>query len=137
MFMFDSTGRPVDSRWFAIDRAVKEYDERLFVGVHEGQLTVFIKMAYPDDPYPVFGLGLVDSEPPHPEDVIKRLALADTRRRGSEILDRMNKENAQRRARADQALLDERQDIYERLEYAMRSLGWSPGFVSTRARPRG
>lgn len=130
-------GTLVDIKTYRIQRAINEYDERLFLGLKDGQLTVFVRMPYPDDPWPVFGLGVFNGELPEPADVVRRIAQADTARRGSEILDRVNKGNARIKVAKDNDLLDARRDVYERLEHALRSTGHSPGFQSFRARSRG
>lgn len=89
-----------------VDRAVNEYDERLSFARNEqtGDWCVFIKMERgwdgPDAGLPVIGFG---REIPHPEDALKRLHNADSVRRGSEILDSINRHN---------------EDIDKQLDYA-------------------
>ena len=89
----------VDLRVTRLDRAAKDYDERLAVGRNEqnGRWAVFIRTARgtfpPLDLYPVLDLGLDVERLPHPDDLQKRLYESDTRRHGARILERMNREN--------------------------------------------
>lgn len=93
-------GRGVVSlRVTALDRAAREYDERLRVGRNEdtGDWCVFIQMARgtfpPTDLYPLLGMGPNEDALPDPQLLRERLWKSDTLRHGNEILDRMNREN--------------------------------------------
>ena len=130
----------VNLRLYRINQAISEYDERLFLGRQpNGELTVFIRMPHGQAPFPVFGLAGVEKaegdEYPYPEAVVRRLHQADTRRRGSEILDRMNKHNAKLEADRAAPLLDTRRQAYEMLEFHLRQMGMTehtgPVFIPT------
>ncbi len=130
----------VNPRLYRINQAINEYDERLFLGRQpNGELTVFIRMPHGTAPWPVFGLAGVpkssDEEYPDPREVVRKLHGADTRRRGSEILDRMNKENEKLMQEKNAPLLETRRQAYEMLEFHLRKLGMTdhggPVFIPT------
>jgi hypothetical protein len=133
----------VEPALYRIAQAVEQYDERLFLGrlPEDGKLYVFVKM--PRDmgipPMTVFGLAAVqhEGEFPTPEQVIKKLHEADTTRHAGRLIDRINAANAKVKKDRDAQGLDKRRDVYERLEFYLRQLGYSPVIKSTRPRVRG
>lgn len=97
-----------------VDKAVREYDERLRFGRNEltGDYCIFIKMPRnyiggvpsPEGPlYPVIGFG---KEIPEAGYAIHRLRKADTMRHGEAILREMNKHNESVTADIDKAADD-------------------------------
>lgn len=108
-----------------IQRAVEEYDERLVLARHNvtGDWVIFIKVDR-DTLYPVIGLG--PELPTDPEEVQRRLYLADGQRRGTEILDQVNRHNdAIRKAKRD-ATDEAIGETAEHLEWGYRQEGWHP-----------
>lgn len=69
----------VDLHVAKVDRAVSEYDERLYLDRHpeNGDWVIMIKMERPSDPYPVLGLQY---DLPDVRDVIQRLRESDSTR---------------------------------------------------------
>jgi hypothetical protein len=100
----------VSLRVTALDRAAREYDERLRVGKNEdtGDWCVFIQMARgtfpPNDLYPLYGMGQDENALPEPHELKKKLYETDTVRHGDELRQRMNRENEDlKRAQAKKA----------------------------------
>src|SRR6478609_1309476 len=89
----------VSLRVTALDRAAREFDERLRVGKNEetGDWCVFIQMARgtfpPHDLYPLYGMGPNEHALPEPHELKKKLYETDTVRHGDELRQRMNREN--------------------------------------------
>lgn len=111
----------VDPKLRAAQRVVERYDEKLMLARHEGtgDWCVFLtEKASPFGlPYPVIGLG---TELPPPEEIERRLIMADTARRGHEILRHLEQENAKIEA-AKLAKVDEASGIAaEALEWGFR-----------------
>lgn len=92
----------VSSAEIAVDRAVREYDERATFGMNPatGQWTIFVKQPPRFDHenlvfidgghgYPV----LAFRELPSPEFAIRRMRETDTMRHGMEMLDRLHRHN--------------------------------------------
>ncbi len=73
-----------------IDRAVREYDERLFFARNADtwDWCVFIKMPRPEPAYPVIGFG---RELPPVDEVMRRVYRADAHRHGWAIYDEIMK----------------------------------------------
>lgn len=71
---------------FRVDKAVREYDERLFFARNADtwDWCVYIKMPRPEPAYPVLGFG---REVPRVDEVLRRLSNADTTRHGWQIYD--------------------------------------------------
>lgn len=124
----------VDIAALAVDRAIKQYDERLFFGRNDetGDWCAFIQAPHGHPPVPVFGW----QEIPHPEDAVKRLYEADTVRHGSSILDRINRDNEAIRKEKRWASSEATGDTAERIEHALRKAGRSPIIKSMPLRPR-
>jgi len=108
-----------------IDRAVREYDERLLFArnAHTGDWCVFIRMPRPEPDYPVVGFG---RELPNVDEVMRRVRRADAHRHGyaiyDEILASQDKFKQQFRDRADEAT----EESAEVVEHFLRQHGKSP-----------
>lgn len=97
-----------------IDKAVTEYDERLFFrrNPQNGQWTVFRKMEHGVEPLPVLGFGF---DIPSVDRVLKRLYESDSRRH--DLVARINKHN--------ERLKKEQQDkVDDAQEFAAEALEW-------------
>jgi hypothetical protein len=107
------------------DRAVKEYDERLFFARNADtwDWCVFISMPRPEPPYPVIGFG---REIPSVDEVRRRIYNADTTRHGWQIYDEILKSQEDYkqgfRHKADEAT----EESAEVIEHFMRKHGKSP-----------
>jgi hypothetical protein len=122
-------GRGVVSlRVTALDRAAREYDERLRVGKNEqtGDWCVFIQMERgtfpPNDLYPLFGMGPNENALPEPHELKKKLYETDTVRHGTEILDRMNRENAELKRQQEKGALHAQELAAEAYEWGLRRM---------------
>ena len=115
----------------AVNRAVEAHDERLRFGWNEknGDWVVYIKMPpnfqaeYFIDGSPVYPILGFGKSIPAPGEAIARLNKADTRQRGNNVLDRMNKENEKLQAfnrSGDEAAT---QEAAERIEFETRKAG--------------
>lgn len=108
-----------------VDRAVREYDERLFFARNADtwDWCVFIKMPRPEPAYPVAGFG---REVPDVSVVLERLYKADTTRHGWQIYDDIirSQEDYKKgfRDKADEAT----GESAEVVEHFMRKHGKSP-----------
>lgn len=86
----------VDLEPMRVHRAVSQYDERLMFGRHDnGDWCIFVKMPHGEIPLPVLGFG---RELPTPEEAVRRADAANTRRYGTQILERIKKEDEATRA---------------------------------------
>jgi hypothetical protein len=114
-----------DIRVYRVDKAVREYNERLMFGRNEdtGDWCVFIKAPSPQEPIAVLGFG--DSIP-EPDAAIKRLYESDTLRHGNKILDNVIREQEAYRKQLDYNADQATQDSAERIEHMMRMRGDSP-----------
>ena len=108
-----------------IDRAVREYDERLFFARNDDtrDWCVFITMPRPEPPYPVIGFG---SELPPVEEVMRLVRRSDTKRHGWKIYDEIVQSQEdfkkQFRVKADEAT----EESAEVVEHFLRQHGKSP-----------
>ena len=108
-----------------VDRAVREYDERLFFARNAETMDwcVFIKMPRPEPAYPVVGFG---SDIPPVDVVMQRVMAADTMRHGWKILDEIVKSQEdykkEFRTKADEAT----EESAEVVEHFLRQHGKSP-----------
>jgi hypothetical protein len=123
----------------ALQAAVRQYDEALFLARHEktGDWCIFIQGISEesrDKPLPVIGLG---KQLPPREVLMERLRAADTRIHGSAILSKINDTNAGvkaiKRAAADQAT----EAAVEAYEWAHRDIkGYSGRTANIKGRKR-
>lgn len=108
-----------------VDRAVREYDERLFFARNADtwDWCIYIKMPHGEPPYPVIGFG---TEVPSVDSVMQRVRAADTMRHGWQIFDEIQKSQEdfkkQFRVRADDAT----EESAEVVEHFLRKHGKSP-----------
>jgi len=108
-----------------IDRAVREYDERLFFARNADtrDWCVFITMPRPEPPYPVIGFG---RELPPVDEVMRLIHRSDTKRHGWQIYDEIVQSQEdykkQFRVAADEAT----EESAEVVEHFLRQHGKSP-----------
>lgn len=121
----------VNYKAYKVDKAVREYDERLMFGVNEdtGDWCVFIKLPGDNPPFPV--LGFQDNIP-EPHEAITRLNAGDTRKHGERIYKEILESEQKRRALLDYVSDQAATDSAERTEHMMRQRGASPVIKSTR-----
>lgn len=114
----------VDSDELAVDRAVNEYDERLYFKRNEetGQYCVYIKTPANEPDIPILGWDYI----PHPEDACKRLYQTDSLRHGEQILDDMNRRNAEYNRKFKDAADDATYQVAEAFESNLRAQGLHP-----------
>lgn len=108
----------------AVNRAVKEYDERLRFGQNQdtGDWCVFILMPPDARPQPVLGWR----EVPTPEAAVQRLAKSDSVRYGREMWDRLEREQRRMLAESEHRASEETGEAAERLEVLLRKTGDHP-----------
>lgn len=108
-----------------IDRAVREYDERLFFGrnTDTGDWCVFITLPRPRDPYPVIGFG---HELPHVSKVLENLTRGDTLRNGNAIYDEIVKSQQDYKKTVQRQGDEAAGETSEVVEHFMRRHGKSP-----------
>ena len=119
------TGRGmVDSGVLAVDRAVNEYDERLYFDRNRdtGDYCVYIKTPANEPDVPVLGF----QEIPHPEDALKRIYSADSLRQGEELLEQMSRRNADALKEAGRPADEAAGQMAEALEWGFRKQGAHP-----------
>lgn len=116
---------------YKVDRAVREYDERLMFGMNEetGDWCIFIRMPGDRAPYPVIGFHKTI---PSVDEAIRRLADGDTRKHGERIYAEMLAADKQRKLELEYTSNQAAQDSAERAEHMMRQRGASPIIKSTR-----
>lgn len=105
----------------AVDRAVNEYDERLYFKRNEetGQWCIYMKMPHGEAPYPVFGFDTM----PSPLFAIESLVKADTMRQGEQILNDMNRKNDELMIPYDAAADSANGEMAEAFEWGYRKMG--------------
>lgn len=115
----------MDTRVFRVDKAVREYNDRLsFDRNHDtGDWCVFMRMPSPEEPLPLFGFG--DSIP-EPDEVVKQLWKADSLRHGEKILDQIVREQEERKQKYEYAASQASEESAEVLEHFLRKHGKSP-----------
>ncbi len=115
----------VDSDVYKVDRAVKQYNERLSFEFNEENqdYCIYMRMPYPERPIPILGFG---KKIPRPDQACKKLWESDTMIHGEKILDDILKSQEEfrkaKRYAADQAS----GDSAERVEKFLRGKGHSP-----------
>lgn len=104
-----------------VDRAVNEYDERLFFARNAttGQFTIFMKNIHGEAPLPIFAF----EDMPLPEEAVLRLRKADAVRTGSQILDKIRADNERRNARFNAAASEAAGELAEAHESYLRNQG--------------
>lgn len=109
-------------------RAVQAYDERLSFGRNEdnGDWVVFVKMPRGSKRELVPVLGFGNKEMPTPEEVLRRVEQADTRRYSQELLDAVTTENRKRQESTSQLAEDTASEMAEIMDYLLRATGTHP-----------
>lgn len=103
-------------------QAVEAYDSRLELGFDERnkQWVVLWKDGPDGAPYPALGLGF---ELPGYEEIQKKLYMADTVRRGGEVLRDVIRRNNKAKAERAADMHDRAGEVAEHLEHAFRRMG--------------
>lgn len=111
----------IDLSEYRVDKAVNEYDERLYFArnLSTGQWCIYLRTVPSEPDLPLLGFD----EVPHPEDAIKRLYRADTLRHGEKILDEMNRHNEKIREQARKDAAEAAEELAEVVEWAHRKEG--------------
>lgn len=114
----------VDSNVLSVERAVSEYDERLYFdrNTETGQWCVYLKTIASEPDLPLLGFD----EIPAPESAVKRLYQADSLRHGEQILDGMRARNHKALEPLRTATDDAAGQAAEGLEWAHRKMGNHP-----------
>lgn len=110
---------------FRIDRAVKEYDERLFFArnAETWDWCVFIRMPGDEPAYPVIGFG---QELPPLDEVVRRVYRADAHRHGWAIYDEIMASQEAYKKKFRDAADDSTEESAEVVEHFLRGHGKSP-----------
>lgn len=108
-----------------IDRAVREYDGRLFFARNSDtwDWCVYVKMPRPEPAYPVIGFG---AELPSLDEVMRRVHRSDTKRHGWQIYDEIVKSQEDYKKKFRDAADDATEESAEVVEHFMRKHGKSP-----------
>lgn len=108
-----------------IDRAVREYDERLFFARNADtrDWCVFITMPRPEPPYPVIGFG---RELPPVDEVMRLVHRSDTKRHGWQIYDEIIKSQEEYKKQFRVAADEATEESAEVVEHFLRQHGKSP-----------
>lgn len=108
-----------------IDRAVREYDERLFFARNADthDWCVFIMMPRPEPPYPVIGFG---RELPPVDEVMRLVHRSDTKRHGWQIYDEIIKSQEDYKKQFRDAADEATEESAEVVEHFLRQHGKSP-----------
>ena len=108
-----------------VDRAVKEYDERLFFARNADtwDWCVYIRMPRPRDPFPVLGFG---HEVPTVDEVMRRLCKGDTMRNGNKIYDEVVRSQEKYRKNNSRIGDEAAEESSEVVEHFLRKHGKSP-----------
>lgn len=102
-----------------IDKAVNEYDERLFFRLNPqtGDWCVYRKQEHGKEPIAVLGFG---RDIPHPNDVIARLRQTDSYRR--DLVRQINEHNDRRKKELQDAVDEGQEAMAEALEWGTRKM---------------
>jgi|LakMenEpi03Aug12_release.lakeMendotaPanAssembly.Ray.scaffolds.fasta_scaffold438218_2 hypothetical protein len=108
-----------------IDRAVKEYDERLFFARNAvtGDWCVYIKMPFGEPPFPVLGFGATT---PPVNVILERLKKGDTLKNGEKIYNGILKSQEDYRKKFVSNADEARDESVEVVEHFLRKNGKSP-----------
>lgn len=114
----------VDSDVLAVDRAVSEYDERLYFdrNLETGQYCIYLRTIPSEPDLPLFGFD----EIPQPLEAVGRLHRADTLRHGEQILDDMKRRNENNLEPLRRKTDDAEGQTAEGFEWAFRKMGAHP-----------
>ena len=108
-----------------IDRAVREYDERLFFArnAETWDWCVYIKMPRPEPAYPVIGFG---QELPPVDEVMRRVHNADAHKHGYQIYDEIMASQEAYKKKFRDAADEASEESAEVVEHFLRQHGKSP-----------
>jgi hypothetical protein len=108
-----------------IDRAVREYDERLFFArnAETWDWCVFVRMPRPEPAYPVIGFG---QELPPVDEVMRRVYRADAHKHGFEIYDEILASQEAYKKKYRDAADEASEESAEVVEHFLRQHGKSP-----------
>jgi hypothetical protein len=114
----------VDSGVLAVDRAVNEYDERLYFDRNQdtGQWCIYMKMPHNEDPIPVLGWD----ELPEAGAALHRLRESDTMRHGDKIYREMLRHNEALEKKYNDATDEAAYQVAEAMEWGFRKQGAHP-----------
>lgn len=106
-------------------QAVEEYDAELELGqdTRNGQWVVLLSRGPEGRPFPVLGLGY---ELPAPEEIKRRLYMADTRRRGREIVADVVRANSRRQKELRDATHERGGEVAEAVDTAFHLMKRHP-----------
>lgn len=110
----------VDSDVLSVERVVNEYDERLYFdrNLESGQYCVFLKTVPSEPDLPIFGWDYI----PDPEAALRRIHQADALRHGEEILEQIDRANAERNRPYDEKVEEAEGELAEAFEWGLRKL---------------
>jgi hypothetical protein len=108
-----------------VDRAVREYDERLFFARNEEtwDWCVFVKMPRPEPAFPIVGFG---NTIPSVDVVMERVRRADTMRNGDKIYNDLVKSQMDFKKQHDDKASEASAESSEVVEHFLRKHGKSP-----------
>lgn len=114
----------VDSDVLRVEKALNEYDERLYFDRNQntGQWCAYLKTPPAEPDLPIFGWDHI----PDPEAALRRIYQADALRHGEEILDRIDRENAERMRPYNEAVEQAEAELAEAFEWGARQMGTHP-----------
>ena len=97
----------MDTTLLSIEKALTEYDERLYLKFNEErqQWCVWVKVPRPSEDIPV--LGLDPNVRLHKDYVMEKIISMDTQRHANNMLDMIDKHNAKLKAEQNQKFLGE------------------------------
>ena len=110
---------------YRADRAVKEYDERLFFARNYDtwDWCVYVRMPGGEPAMPVIGFG---REIPSVDEVLRRVSNADTMRHGWQIFDDIQKSQEAHKKKFRDAADEATEESAEVVEHFLRGHGKSP-----------
>lgn len=110
-----------------LNRVLRAYDERLHFGRNEdnGDWCVFIKMEPGMVPEMVPVLGFQDKIP-DPDELLRRVQAADTKRHGDYVLKQMNEHNEQLKRESAREAEDAEWQLAEAMESFLHAQGRTP-----------
>lgn len=114
-----------DVRAYRVDKAVREYNERLSFerNPDTGDWCVYIRMPSPEPPVALMGF---QDQIPEPDAVVKRLYETDSLRHGEKILNEVLKSQEMFKKHKEYLADEATGESAERIEHLMRKHGKSP-----------
>lgn len=116
----------VDYKILSLDKAVKEYDERLFVAQNEetGDWCIYMKAPHGQFPIPIVGWRY--EELPDKDEVFVWLWKHDSIRQGERLLDDINRHNDEIRKEREEKMSELTGEMAEHIEVVTRWTGEHP-----------